>query len=168
MATRILIKEQERQAAQARPNAPAAWRVVGWFGLLLLAIGLGDALVNWYPLGWGSPEWEFATVAATFGALPLVTMGLAALLGSMLGRGSRVGIIAVSVLALLAGLAVLGLFLLFLTDVPLALRASARTAASLAIRRGIVRTSILGLGFGVGYLAAAVLSLVSLRRRVGA
>lgn len=167
MPARILIEEEERQAASVQPSWPRAWKVIGWFGLLLVAIGLGDGLVNWYPMGWGSPEWEFGTIATTFGALPLVTMGVAALLGSVLARGSRTGVIAVGVFVLLAGLAVLGLYALFMTDVPIALQASARTPAALAIRRGIVRTSILGLGFGVGYLAAALVSLLSLRRRVG-
>ncbi len=167
MGARILIKDQERQATSVHPSWPAAWRAIGWFGFLLAVIGIGDALVNWYPMGWGSPEWEFGTISTTFGALPLVTMGLAALLGSVLARGSRSGIIAVSIFVLLAGLTLLALYVLFLTDVPLALKATARSAARLAIRRGIVRTTILGVGFGFGYLVAAMLSLLSLRRRAG-
>ena len=165
MSARILIREDERQAGPVRPASGTAWRVIGWFGFVLAAIGLADALVNWYPVALGSPEWEFGTISATFGALPLVTMGLAALLGSVLARGSRAGVIAVSLFVLLAGLAVLALYLLFLSDVPMALRATAGKLGGLPIRRGIARTSILGVGFGVGYLAAALVSLMSLRRR---
>ncbi len=167
MSARILIKDEERQHLPAMPNSPAAWGLIGWFGLLLFVIGSADAAVNFYPMAWGSPEWEFGTVASVLGALPLISMGLAALLGAMLGRGSRGGVISISILVLLAGLAVLGLYVLFLTDVPLALRASAKSPAAFAIRRGILRTSILGLGFGFGYLAAGTLALLSLRRRVG-
>lgn len=165
VGARILIKEEERRAASVRPSTPTAWRVIGWFGLVLAVIGLADALVNWYPLALGSPEWEFGTISTTLGSLPLITMGLAGLLGSMLARGSRAGVMAVGSFVLLVGLVVLGLYVLFLTDVPMALRATAGKLGGLPIRRGIVRTSILGVGFGVGYLAAAIMSLLSLRRR---
>ncbi len=168
MGARILIKEEERRASSLRPSTPTAWRVIGWFGLVLAVIGLADALVNWFPLAFGSPEWEFGTISATFGSLPLVTMGLAGLLGSMLARGSRAGVLAVGLFVLVVGVVVLGLYALFLTDVPMALRATAGKLGGLPIRRGIVRTSILGVGFGVGYLAAAMMSLLSLWRRVSA
>lgn len=137
--------------------------MVGWFGLLLALIGLGDALINWYPLATQSPEWEFGTIATTFGSLPLMTMGLAAVLASFFARGIRWGLITMAVTLLLLGLLVIGLFLLFVTDVPLALRATSRTLARVAIRRGIARTAILGVGFSVGYLAAAAMAFRYLR-----
>ncbi len=168
MGARILIKDEERRSPTVRPSTPMAWRVIGWFGLVLAVIGLADALVNWFPLAFGSPEWEFGTISATFGSLPLVTMGLAAMLGSLLARGSRAGVLGVGLFVLVLGLVVLGLYVLFLLDVPMALRATAGKLGGLPIRRGIVRTSILGVGFGVGYLAAAIVSLLSLRRRVSA
>lgn len=168
MSARILIRQEERQGVSVRPSPARAWAVIGWFGFVLAAIGIADSLVNWYPLAFGSPEWEFGTISTTFGSLPLVTMGLAGLLGSFLARGSRAGVTVVGLLVLLLGLAVLALYVLFLTDVPMALRATAGKLGSMPIRRGIVRTSILGVGFGAGYLAAAVVSLLSLRRRADA
>jgi hypothetical protein len=139
--------------------------MVGWFGLLLALVGLADALVNWYPLAWKSAEWEFSTIATTFGALPLVTMGFAAVLGSVLARGRRGGVIVMGMVLLLLGLLVLGLLVVFASDIPLALRAAAGSPASYAIKRGIARTLVLGGGFGVGYFAAAILSFRHLKKR---
>ena len=52
-----------------------AWRAVGWFGVVFAGIGLADSGLHWYPLAFGSPEWEFSAVSMSFGALPLVTLG---------------------------------------------------------------------------------------------
>ena len=165
MSAKILLNEPGTGSAPLRASSATAWRAIGWFGLLLALVGLADALVNWYPMAWKSPEWEFSTIATTFGALPLVTMGFAALLGSVLARGSRVGVILMGVVLLIMGLAVLGLFVIFASDVPLALKAAAGSPASWVIKRGIARTAVLGLGFGVGYFAAAMLSFRHLRKR---
>lgn len=166
MAARILIQDQERHTT-VQPSWDKAWWVIGWFGFGLAVVGLADAAVNWYPLAFSSPEWEFGTISMTFGTLPMISMGLAGLLGSVLARGSRWGVIATSGFLLLLALVVLALFVVFLSDVPLALRATAREGTKFVIRRGIIRTGILGLGFSAGFLIAAVMSLVSLRRRVG-
>lgn len=165
VSAKILLNEAGTGSAPLRASSATAWQAIGWFGLLLGLIGLADALINWYPLAWRSAEWEFATIATTFGALPLVTMGLAALLGSFLARGVRWGVVTMAVVLLLTGLVVFALLGLFALDVPLALKASAGSPASLAIRRGVARTAVLGLGFGMGYLAAAIISFRSLRRR---
>jgi len=162
---KLAIKEPEIGPAPVRPAPQTAWRAIGWFGLLLGVVGLGDILVNWYPLGLGSPEWEFGTIGTTLGQLPLLTMGVAALLASFLARGTRWGVMTMGIVLLVLALAVLALYTVFLLDVPLALKATARSPVGLGIRRGIARASVMAVGFSVGYLAAAVVSLRSLRRR---
>ncbi len=162
---RVTLPEPQAKRPDVRPSADTAWKAIGWFGLLLALVGLGDILVNWYPLGLGSPEWEFATIGASFALLPVLTVGLAAMLGSFLARGVRWGIVTMTVVLILAAVAVLGVYVVFLLDVPLALRASARTAVAVGVRRGIARTSLMGVAFGGGYLAAALFSLRSLKRR---
>ncbi len=64
---------------------------------------------------------------------------------------------------LVLGVLVFGLLGVFATDVPLALRTTAGSSGALAIRRWILQTTILGGGFGVGYLAGAVLKFRSLK-----
>lgn len=162
---KVAIREEEGVVQDVRPAPARAWAALGWFGLLLALIGLGDFSTNWYPFSLGSAEWEFVTVATSLGTLPLVTMGLAAMLASFLARGVRWGIVTLSVVLLVLGILVLCAYVLFLTDVPMALKGTAGTAVALSIRKTVVRTSFLGPGFGVGYIVAAVVSLRSLRRR---
>lgn len=163
-APRVLIREDRAAHTPVLAASPGtAWRSLAWFGLLLAVIGLADVALRWYPLGIGSPEWEFATISASLGSLPLATMGLAAMLASFMARGVRGGIIALGLILLLLALLVGAAYALFVLDIPLALRAPA--PAALAVRQTIVRTSVMGLGFGVGYLAAAIAAFRFLSRR---
>jgi len=127
-------------------------------------IGAGDTALHWYPLALGSPEWEFGTVATTMATLPMPTMGLAAILGSLLARGARRGIVTMAVVLLVLGLAVLAAYGLFLLDVPLALKAATGPAA-LPLKKAIVRTTVMALGFGIAYVLAAIGSLRHVSKR---
>jgi hypothetical protein len=166
-AKKILVQEEgPRRVSPIVPSQPRAWKIIGWFGLLLAVIGGVDAALHWYPPAFSSPEWEFGTVATSVGALPLPTIGLAALLGSFLARGVRWGIITMAVVLLVLGLTVLAAYGLFLLDVPLALNAATGPAAT-ALKKAIVRTTVMGPGFGLAYILAGIVALRHLSRRVG-
>jgi hypothetical protein len=165
-ARKILVQEDgSRRASPVAPSVSGAWRMIGWFGLLLAVVGMCDASLHWYPLAFDSPEWEFGTVAMSVGALPLPTIGLAAMLGSFLARGVRWGIITMAVVLLALGLAVLAAYGLFLLDVPLALKASTG-AAALTMKKAILRTTVMGPGFAIAYVVAAIAALRRLSRGV--
>ncbi|MGD8322576.1 MAG: hypothetical protein PVJ02_19140 [Gemmatimonadota bacterium] len=165
-AKKILVKEEgSRRSSPVVPSQPVAWKVIGWFGLLLAVIGAVDAALHWYPPAFNSPEWEFGTVATSVGALPLPTIGLAALLGSFVARGVRWGMITMAVVLLALGLAVLAAYGLFLLDVPLALNAATGPAAT-ALKKAIVRTTVMGPGFALAYIWASIVVLRHLSRRV--
>jgi hypothetical protein len=106
-------------------------------------------------------EWEFATIASVFSGLPLLTMGLAALWLSAMMRAQRWQVITTAVVLLVAGVVVFGLLLVFVLDVPLALRASAGEVR-LGVKKAVAKTVMLGLLFGGSYLVTGVWSL---RRR---
>ena len=145
--------------SKARPPATEqGWKAVGWFGLLLATIGLTDVALYWYPLAFGSPEWEFGTVASSFGALPLATIGLAAVVGAVLvNRPRTLMMVTAGVLLLLATL-IAGAFAMFLANMPMALSAADGPQGP-AIHRGIVRTVVKGLGFGSAYVVAGIVLL---------
>ena len=65
---------------------------------------------------------------------------------------------------LLLGLATSACLILFLTDVPLAIRA-AQGPAALGVKKAIVKTSMLGVGFVVLYLLGGSAGLRRLQRR---
>lgn len=158
-APQILVNSAPLSRPKAHTsNSDRAWRWVGWFSLVLALAGLGDWFIAWIPLRFGSAEWEFGTVAATFSGLPLVTMGFAGLLGSAIARDIRWQIIAVSSVVLLFALFVLLASVVFLLDVPVALGAVGGVAR-LGILKAIAKTGLLGSLFFVAYAVAGVRGL---------
>jgi len=128
-------------------------------------LGLGDIVLVWVPLHFNSWQWEFGTIAASVSALPLASVGLACLLASLLARGRPWALKTIAILAVLSALIVLACLSLFATDVPLALRAAQGPAAT-GIRKGIVKTLVLGIGFGALYVAAALTAWRHSRERM--
>jgi hypothetical protein len=152
-----------RATASTQPPSERAWRAVGWFGLLLAFVGLADILLVWYPLGLGNPAWEFGAVDQTFSGLPLLTMGLAALLGSALALGVRWRIRVVAGVLLLLALALLSAYVLYLLNVPMALR-MAPPEVAIGVKKAIVKTTIMAVAFPGAYLVASISALRAIRR----
>ena len=154
MPQRVVVRDEPKRKTRLEPDVRAAWRWIGWLGVLLTVVGVGDFALAWYPSAFGTPEWEFGTVAASFSGLPLVTMGFAALLGSAVASGRRWLVIGTASVLALSGIGVVALFLLFLTNVPMAVQ-GAEGVIALGIKKVVVKTSMLGVGFGIGYLVGA-------------
>jgi hypothetical protein len=153
-----VIDRSEGVASRSRtlvPDVATAWRWVGWFSLVLALAGIGDWILAWIPLRFGSPEWEFGTIAASFSGLPLVTIGFAGLLGSAVARGIRWQVITVSTVALIFSLMIAAALIIFLLDVPIAVRAVAGPAR-LGIAKAIAKTGMLGVLFFVTFFVAAI------------
>jgi len=165
-APHVVIQADRKALNPITVTAPrTAWKLFGWLGLLFVVIGLVDVGLQWYPASFKSAEWEFGTVAATVASLPLLTIGLMSLLASFLARGNRPGIITMSIVFVVMLVFVIAAYLLFLSDVPLALKA-AEGALATTIKKAVVRTSVMAIGFGLGYLASAVVCFRYLLRRV--
>ena len=133
----------------------SAWRWVGWFGLVLAVAGLGDFFLTWFPLQFGSPEWEFGTIAAAFSGLPLVTMGFAAMLGAASARRIRWQLTGMGATLTALGVVLIGALVVFLLVVPVAL-AAVEGPARLGVIKAIVRTTMLGVLFSATYLVAGI------------
>jgi hypothetical protein len=170
MRSNIMLKEQFNipaaetlPAVQQSGSSEMAWRALGWFGLLLAFVGLADLLLTWVPLAFGNPGWEFATVDQSFGSLPLVTMGLAAVLASSLAIGSRWRVRLVAGFLLLFAVALLTAYVtLYALNIPLALQ-MAPAEVSLGLKKAIVKTTVMAVAFPGAYVVASVLSILSLR-----
>ena len=167
-APRVLVEPRAvRAPVELRQDPNLAWAWLGWFGGVITLVAAGDLALAWYPFRVGVPEWEFGTIAASFAGLPLLTMGMAGLLGSMLARGRRLGTIVVSVLMLLLGVAVLAALVIFALDIPIALRVVTPEVA-VGIKKAIAKTVMLGVVFSMGYVVAAVAALRhAMRGRTG-
>lgn len=148
----------DRAGGTAFLDSAEAWRWIGWFGLILSMAGLGDFVLTWLPVQLGSPEWEFGTIAASFSGLPLVTMGLAAVLGSALARGAGGQALALGVFLIAMALALICALGIFALVVPVAL-AAVEGVARIGIVKAIVRTTLLGVLFTIGYMVAGISAL---------
>ncbi len=142
-----------------------AWRWIGWFSLVLALAGLGDWVLAWVPLRLGSVEWEFGTVVSSFSGLPLITIGFAGLLGSAVARGIRWQIITVAATVLFFAAWILAASILFLLDVPMALRA-VQGVAHLGILKAIAKTGLLATLFLIAYSVAGIGALRFARRQL--
>jgi len=157
-APHVVIQSDRRARDPLAHGAPqTAWRLFGWFGLLLVVVGGSDILSQWYPPAFHSAEWEFGTAAVTIASLPLLTIGMTILLASFLSRAKREGVVAMGVAFLCLFLAVGAALVLFALDIPLALRSPPGPALT-AIKKAIVRTAVMGFSYEIAYLAAVILS----------
>lgn len=149
-------------------TAHYAWRPAGWFGLLFVIIGFSDMALVWYPLRPGNPSWEFGAVDLTFSSLPILAIGLGACLVAALARGRARLAGFFAVVSILLGLLCIMAYLLFLSDVPLALRNSPPEVLT-GVKKAIYRTSLFGVAFTSAFLGAGIAVLRHLRavRREG-
>ena len=112
-------------------------------GIFIILIGWVDILIGWFPLGFGSPEWEFGTVSATVDGLPLSTLGLVVMLMGASESGSRWGLWVSAVWAgwVLAVLVACGV--LYALTVPVALGALGPQGLEVPLARAVLKTSTL-------------------------
>jgi hypothetical protein len=155
---KILVKaEAGRRRPAATPQPDVAWVWIGWLGLVLALAGLTDLVLLWVPTRIGSPEWEFATVVSTASAMPLVSIGLAALLASGASTGKRWLLWSVGSVVAVGAVVLVLLLVLFLTNVPMALKATSGEA-QVGILKATVKTVMLAGLFGSAYAVGAVWS----------
>jgi len=159
-----VITSKDRPTATSLRFRGSPWRSLGFAGSIITIIGIGQLILYIYPsMGFGSPEWEYGASAQLIGALPLPTLGLSALFVAALGSGSRRGLLFLAVLSLLLAIAVLLMFGLFVTVVPMALRATPAHMRD-PVYQTIARTALSGVGFGLLYLWAAWLAVHQFKR----
>ena len=161
----MLIKDGTSKDARRERPTHRGWRAVGWFGFLIAAIGFADIALYLYPPSFGVPEWEFATLIAVFSALPLSTIGMAAMVGALLVNPVRLWLTLMGVALLVLAVLVIGGYAVFLLDLPLALEAARAGPQGPAIYRSIARATIMAVGFGSAYLIAGITLLRSLPER---
>ena len=156
---------EKRKVHAEQAGTAAGWRILGFLGLILALIGFVDVLLTLYPPAFDSPEWEFATVTRMLTSMPLPTVGFAGVAAWVFARGGRKSRIAVAVASFAVLALVAAAYLLFLLNVPLAWSATSAGPQAPAIMRSIIRTSVMGLGFGVVYLTLGIALIRTLTPR---
>ena len=146
---------REGAGARSGRNTHFAWRAASWFGWLLLIVGVMDMALVWYPLRPGNPSWEFGAVDLSFSTLPVFTIGFGTVLAATLALGRRRLATFLGLISILVALVCIGGYLLFLSDVPLALRNSPPQVLT-GVKKAILRNSVFGVTFATAYLAAGI------------
>lgn len=151
--TKLVLRQRRvrrKGATAAGPDPDRSTVACLGGGAALALVGWTDAALLWYPLDFGTPEWEFATTSTFFDALPLGTIGLTALAIAAIFRGSSRLLRALSVLLpVLAALFVLVLGL-FLLNAVVAWN-QVDPALRVMLDRAVLKTSVLGLTYIVLY-----------------
>jgi hypothetical protein len=141
----------------------AAWSVLGWLGLAYFIMSFIDLVLGWYPTRFGTPGWEFGTISQTVDSLAIPTLSLYLILAAAFAReNTRAAKAAAIVMILLAvALPILGIF--FLTNVPIALKATATNdLVHFGMKKAILKTLMLFTGYEALFVVGAVRGL---RRR---
>ena len=126
-------------------------------------MSLIDLALGWYPMRFGSPEWEFGTISASIAGLAIPTLSLYLFFGSAIAREQAAVIRGVAIVLIVFALVLAALAVIYFTSVPLALRAvSNNPIAHLGMQKAIVKSVMLFAGYEVLYIAGA---FKGLRRR---
>ena len=166
----IIPQESGRGATIERPTTAymstayiEAWRILGLLGGAFFVMSVIDLLLGWYPIRFGSPEWEFGTISQTVSAMSMPTLSLYLVLSSAIAR-ERANIAKGAGIAMIVLAAVLlGLAFFYLTTLPLALRAvRTNDMASLNMKKAVLKWLILFVGYEVLLIVGA---LKGIRRR---
>jgi hypothetical protein len=140
-----------------------AWKLLGWLGLGFFIMSFLDIAVGWYPVRFGTPEWEFGTISATTTGLAIPCLSLYLILGSAIALERPTVAKAAGIVMVVLALILPALAILYLTNVPLALRATAANAmAHSGIKKAILKSLIYITGYEVLFVLGA---LKGLRRR---
>lgn len=146
-------RDAGRRAPVETADNGSTWAVFGWIGLAFLVVGGADFVLVWFPTGFGTREWEFATVTQAFNGLPILVLGIGLLIGAAgpVGRwwwshvaGGSAAVLMVWVLAAVA---------LWASNVGLALQ-TVPDELRVGIEKAVVRTTIQSVAYPVvlGYL----------------
>ena len=138
-APKVLVQEA------AKPRLPAApdfgWYLLGWIGLVFAGVGGVDLLLTWYPMQFGNSEWEFGTVSAALDGLPVLTLGIALLMGSGAARGERWLIRTMAMVYVLLAVFILIAAVLYVTNVPIALKAVTQPVIRTGLKKAIAKAA---------------------------
>ncbi len=114
------------------------------FGLVLLAVSSVDLGLLWWPLRFGTGEWEFGTTSRTFDSLALGTTGFVFLVVTASARRSTRALRVLGVAAVVGLAALIGMLILYWLNVPVALR-SVPEQTRAAVQTSVVRSTAFAL-----------------------
>ena len=120
----------------------ASFSLLGLLGFALFVVGGVDFLLNFYPLRFGNPEWEFGTITGALNAIPSSLVGLVLLLVSAVIHESAIRMRALAVVLLAWAAFLLAMGVIYGLTLPLAARGFADPGVGLGLKRAIFRSAL--------------------------
>ena len=118
----------------------APWVVARNLAIVFLLVGGVDLALIWYPPRFGSPEFEFATISRFADGMPVFSMGMGLLALTGIGGGRRGTTWTAFGLSLTFAVILTVFGLVFVTDVPIALRSVQEPVVLVGVKKVIVKT----------------------------
>lgn len=118
------------------------WGVLGSLGLAFAVVSLTDVALTFYPLGFGSAEWEFGTATAVMNNLPLAVVGIGLMGLAGLGRRSALLTGLAELMAGVLALVVLLLAVLFVKNLGAATSSVTEPLLKQGLMESITRTAV--------------------------
>jgi hypothetical protein len=142
----LALSDADASSRTERPRGPASgpmasWQLIAILGAAFAVLGAVDLGLAWYPLNFGTPQWEFGTVTQTLDGLPVFTLGLALSLAAAVAQGKRLLTRLISVWLLVLAVVIVFMAVLYATDLPIALRAVPDPAIRQGLMKAIMKTS---------------------------
>lgn len=136
------IDESAGPGAGSRRPVGTEWVVLGVLGGAFALMSIFDVALALYPVGFGSPEWEFTTATAVMNNLPLGVVGIGLMAVAGIGRRSAAITGVAAVLAGLLGLIVLLMGVLFVKNLGVAIESVTDPVLRQGLTESVARTSI--------------------------
>jgi hypothetical protein len=125
-----------------RRGVGSEWNVFAALGAAFTMTSLADVGLAFYPLGFGSAEWEFATVTTVMNNVPLAVVGIGLMAVAGIGRRSSLLTGLASVVAGGLTLVILLLGVLFVKNLGEAMASVTEPVIRQGLTESIGRTSI--------------------------
>jgi hypothetical protein len=151
-----MVGGKDRGRGVLGPAPETGWRLLGGMGLVFAVVALADLALAWYPANFGNAEWEFGTVTAVLGGLPLLAMGVALLFGAAVARGQEGKLRVVSIVLALFAVLILAMLGLYVRRIPAALAGVTQPEIGEGLREAIVKTVLQGLLYPAAFLWMSV------------
>jgi PAS domain S-box-containing protein len=154
-----------RRSPGPRPvyAAPAAhesarvpfWTATACVGAALTVVGWADLALLWFPLRFGRPEWEFATIGAHFDHMALGTAGVLLLALGIAHRGWWAPAQALAMASQLIAIGLVAVYAVFIVAAPQAWHNVAPQLEP-TIGRAVRKVSVYAVGYAAAYTWLAV------------
>jgi PAS domain S-box-containing protein len=144
-------------AASATPEGSHVplWTATACVGAAITVVGWADLALLWFPMQFGRPEWEFATIGAHFDHMALGTLGVLLLALGIAHRGWWAPAQALAMASQLIAIGLVAVYAIFIVAAPQAWHNLAPQLEP-TIDRAVRKVSVFAVGYVAAYTGLAV------------